>query len=213
MSIRVLIYEDDEDLRNSLVELLSEDSAFNVVGDFPQCTEVKEHVEEYVPDVVLMDIEMPGMSGIEGVKHIREVDKEAQILMTTVFDDSKLVFEALYAGANGYLLKKYIFKRLIDAIKDMLEGGAPMSPAIARMIINKMIINSPDKKKEEYQLTSREMDVLNSLAKGNSYKMIADDLTISIDTVRSHIRKIYSKLHVQSQGEAISKALREGLIK
>ena len=213
MSINVLIYEDDEYLRSSLVDLLSEEEPFNVVGDFPKCTDLREHVETYVPDVILMDIDLPEMSGIEGVKHIRKVDKEVHILMITVFDDSTLVFEALYAGANGYLLKKHIFKRLTDAIKDMLEGGAPMSPAIARMVISKMISNTPDKKKEEYQLTSREMDVLNSLAKGNSYKMIADDLGISIDTVRSHIRNVYVKLHVQSQGEAIGKAFREGLIK
>ncbi len=213
MSIRVLIYEDNKNLRISLVDLLSSDNEFTVVGDFPECTEVKNHIEAYLPDVVLMDIELPGINGIEGVKYIREVDKEVYVLVITVFDDSKLVFEALYAGANGYLLKKYIFERLINAIKDMLEGGAPMSPAIARMVINKMVDNTPDKKKEEYQLTPREMSVLTSLANGNSYKMIADDLSIRIDTVRSHIRNIYTKLHVQSQGEAISKAFREGLIK
>ena len=213
MSVRILIYEDNENLRSSLVSLLSREDEFTVVGDFPQCIAVKEHIEAYMPDVILMDIELPEMSGIEGVKKVRKVDSEIYILMITVFDDSTLVFDALYAGANGYLLKKYISGRLVNAIKDMLEGGAPMSPAIARMVINKMVRNTPDKKKEEYQLTSREMDVLTSLAKGNSYKMIADELIISIETVRSHIKNVYTKLHVQSQGEAISKALREGLIK
>lgn len=212
MSVKILIYEDNEDLRGSLVSLLSREEAFTVAGDFPKCTAVKEHVKTYCPDVVLMDIDLPEMKGIEGVKHIREVDQDVHILMITVFDDNTSVFEALYAGANGYLLKKYILERLIDAIKDLLEGGAPMSPAIARMVINKMMRNTPAKAVQDYQLTRREMDVLTSLAKGNSYKMIADDLIISLETVRSHIKSVYAKLHVQSQGEAISKALREGLI-
>lgn len=212
MSIRILIYEDNEDLRSSLVSLLSREDNFTVVGDFPQCTAVKTHIEAHTPDVILMDIELPEMTGIEGVKEIRSVDNTIYILMITVFDDNTSVFEALYAGANGYLLKKYISERLINAIKDMLDGGAPMSPAIARMVINKMVRNTTGKKAKKYQLTPREMDVLASLAKGNSYKMIADDLIISIETVRSHIKNVYGKLHVQSQGEAISKALREGLI-
>ncbi|MEM9686194.1 MAG: response regulator transcription factor [Bacteroidota bacterium] len=213
MSVRILIYEDNEKLRDSLVSLLSDEDRFTIVGDFPKCTAVKEHIEKFFPDVVLMDIDLPEMNGIEGVKHIREIDKVVCILMITVFDDNTSVFEALYAGANGYLLKKYIFEKLAGAIKDMLEGGAPMSPVIARMVIDKMVTNTSGKKREEYRLTSREMDVLTSLAKGNSYKMIADDLIISIETVRWHIKNVYSKLHVQSQGEAISKALREGLIK
>ncbi len=213
MSIKILIYEDNEDLRSSLVSLFYLEGGFIIVGDFPECTDVKVHLEQYRPDVILMDIDLPGISGIEGVKKIREVDKEIHILMITVFDDNTSVYEALYAGANGYLLKKNISKRLINAIKDMLEGGVPMSPAIARLIVNKMILDPAAKTVEDYQLTSREMDVLVSLAKGNSYKMIADDLAISIGTVRSHIKNVYHKLHVQSQGEAISKALREGLIK
>lgn len=213
MSVKILIYEDNEKLREALVNLLSDEVTFTVVGDFPKCTAVKTHIDEFFPDVVLMDIELPGMNGIEGVKHIREIDKEVCILMITVFDDNTSVFEALYAGANGYLLKKNIFEKLTGAIEDMREGGAPMSPAIARMVIDKMVMNTPEKKKEEYQLTPREMDVLASLAKGNSYKMIADDLIISIETVRWHIKNVYGKLHVQSQGEAIGKAFREGLIK
>ncbi len=212
MSVRILIYEDNEDLRSSLVSLLSREKEFAVVGNFPKCTAVKDHIEEYTPDVILMDIELPEITGIEGVKRIREVTNEIHILMITVFDDSTSVFDALYAGANGYLLKKYISERLVGAIKDMLDGGAPMSPAIARMVINKMMLTTTAKVPEDYQLTPREMDVLNSLAKGNSYKMIADDLIISVETVRSHIKNVYTKLHVQSQGEAISKALREGLI-
>ena len=212
MNIRILIYEDNEELRNSLVSLLSAEKTFTVVGDFPQCKEVKQHIKRYRPDVVLMDIELPEMNGIEGVKHIRAINKEVHILMITVFDDNTSVFDALYAGANGYLLKKYISERLINAIKDMLDGGSPMSPAIARMVLNKIMQNKT-KAAKDYELTPREMEVLTSLAKGNSYKMIADELIIGIETVRSHIKNVYAKLHVQSQGEAISKALREGLIK
>ncbi len=212
MNIRILIYEDNEELRSSLVSLLSAEEIFTIAGDFPQCKDVKYHIKKYRPDVVLMDIELPEMNGIEGVKYIRTVSKEVHILMITVFDDNTSVFDALYAGANGYLLKKYISERLINAIKDMLDGGSPMSPAIARMVLNKMMLHKT-KEAKDYELTPREMDVLNSLAKGNSYKMIADDLIIGIETVRSHIKNVYAKLHVQSQGEAISKALREGLIK
>ena len=212
MSITILIYEDNEDLRSSLVNLLYLEDGFTIAGDFPECTDVKAHLAQYQPDVILMDIELPGINGIEGVKKIREVDDKVHILMITVFDDNTSVYEALYAGANGYLLKKYISERLVNAIKDMLEGGIPMSPAIARLIVNKMIPHPAAKSMQDYQLTLREMEVLISLAKGNSYKMIASDLAISIGTVRSHIKNVYHKLHVQSQGEAISKALREGLI-
>lgn len=212
MQTKILIYEDNDELRASLVSLLTREKDFEVVGDFPDCLDVESHILEYRPRVVLMDIDLPGCTGIEGVKKIRAVDTEVFILMITVFDDTQSVYQALYAGANGYLLKKYISERLTAAIHDVLEGGAPMSPAIARLIIDAIQHKGTPKEITDYNLTPREVEVLVSLAKGNSYKMVADDLIISIETVRTHIKNIYSKLHVQSQGEAISKALREGLI-
>ncbi|WP_299434579.1 response regulator transcription factor [uncultured Aquimarina sp.] len=212
MRTNVLIYEDNENLRHSLVELLSREKEFNVIGDYPNCLKVETELQKLHPDVVLMDIDLPEINGIEAVKKIRANNTKVHILMLTVFDDTTSVFDALYAGANGYLLKKYVSTRLIDAIKDVLEGGSPMSPGIARLIINDIQQKGAPKSAIDYNLTPREIDVLISLAKGNSYKMVADDLTISIETVRSHIKNVYDKLHVQSQGEAISKALREGLI-
>jgi len=212
MSVKILIYEDNEDLRASLVGLLGREKEFEIVGDFPNCEKVQYHLGKHKPDVVLMDIDLPGMTGIEGVKQIRELDTEVLILMITVFDDNTSVYDALYAGANGYLLKKYITERLSTAIRDVLDGGAPMSPAIARLVVNNIKKKPIPRALEDYKLTPREIEVLVSLSKGNSYKMVADDLSISIETVRSHIKHVYDKLHVQSQGEAIAKALREGLI-
>jgi DNA-binding NarL/FixJ family response regulator len=212
MQTKILIYEDNEELRASLVSLLSRKKEFIVAGDFHDCYDVEEHVLKYQPHVILMDIDLPEINGIEGVKKIRAVDARVLILMITVFDDTNFVYQALYAGANGYLLKKHISERLTAAILDVLEGGAPMSPAIARLIIDAIQQKGVPKEISEYNLTPREVQVLISLAKGNSYKMVAAELNISIETVRSHIKNIYGKLHVQSQGEAISKALREGLI-
>jgi len=211
--IKIVIYEDNEELRASLVHLLRRHPAFAVVGDFSHCRAVERHLGTLRPDVILMDIDLPGSNGIEGVRKIRTVDNRVHILMITVFDDNASVYEALYAGANGYLLKKYIADRLVTAIHDALEGGSPMSPAIARMIIDNIVLREIPKAVCDYNLSPREVDVLISLANGNSYKMVADDLHISVETVRSHIKNIYSKLHVQSQSEAISKALREGLIR
>lgn len=212
MEVKILMYEDNDNLRESLVGLLTRENEFSVVGDFPFCDKIETHIEKLKPDVVLMDIDLPGINGIEGVKKIRAVNMEIKILMVTVFDDNPRVYEALYAGANGYLLKKYISERLVLAIWDVMEGGAPMSPAIARLIINNITKKGIQKTVEDYKLSPREIDVLVSLSKGNSYKMVADNLCISIETVRSHIKKVYDKLHVHSQGEAIGKALREGLI-
>ena len=212
MDVNVLIYEDNESLRNSLIALLSREKGFHIVGDYPECTDLENHLLNLDPSVILMDIDLPEMNGIDGVKKIRSINTMVHILMLTVFDDTPSVYDALYAGANGYLLKKHISTRLVTSIKDILEGGSPMSPAIARLIIDSIKQKGIPKSTKDYNLTSREIDVLVSLAKGNSYKMIAEDLTISLDTVRTHIKHVYEKLHVQSQGEAIGKALREGLI-
>lgn len=211
MPVRIVIYEDNINLRESLVNLLALTGEYDVVASYPQCSGVDEQIKEFKPDVVLMDIDMPGMNGIEAVKRIRLFDSAVQIIMLTVFDDNTHVFEAMYAGANGYLLKKYVSDKLIHSIREVLDGGAPMSPSIARMVITNMQKTVPAVA-NDYQLTNREKEILQLLSKGNSFKMIAAELCISLDTVRTHIKKIYDKLHVCSQIEAVSKAINEKLV-
>jgi DNA-binding NarL/FixJ family response regulator len=209
MAIGILIYEDNTSLRESLNTLLTLSQNYMVLGAFEECSNVSKQVEEMKPEVILMDIDLPGISGIEAVKHIRRVNKEVQIIMLTIFDDNTHVYDALYAGANGYLLKKYISDKLVNSIEEVLQGGAPMSPSIARMVILHMHETTAG---NDYQLTVREKEILHSLSKGNSFKLIAAELGISLETVRTHIKHIYDKLHVQSQIEAVSKAITERLI-
>jgi len=206
----ILLYEDNSNLRESVCSLLNLTERYKVPGSFADCSSLESQVRDLAPDVILMDIDMPGMNGIEAVKKIRTFNKEVQIIMLTVFDDNEHVFMALYAGANGYLLKKDISDKLIDAIAEILQGGAPMSSAIARMVINNM--QQPQQAKDDYKLTNREKEILQLLSKGNSFKMIAAILYISIDTVRTHTKHIYDKLHVNSQIEAVGKAINEKLV-
>jgi DNA-binding NarL/FixJ family response regulator len=210
MKNRVLVYEDNERLRDSIVSMLDFSDDFGPVCAYANCISVEQQIKEFEPGIILMDIDMVEMSGIEAVKLIRRFNTDVQILMITIFEDSQNVFEAICAGANGYLLKKYISNKLISAMKECLEGGAPMSPSIARMVVGKM--HNHLAPKPDYALTERETETLKSLAQGNSYKMIADELSISIDTVRTHIKRIYEKLHVHSQTEAIVKAIRENIV-
>jgi len=210
MKLSVLIYEDNPLLRESVSTMIQSNRDLNLQAAFENVLNVEAEIKSYNPDFILMDIDMPGMSGIEAVQKIRKFNTKVPIVMLTVFDDNSHVFEALQAGASGYLLKKHISTKLFDAIQEVLEGGAPMSPSIARMVLASMqqkpAIENP------YQLTAREKEILTSLSKGNSYKMIASEFDISIDTVRTHIKKIYEKLHVHSQTEAVSKALNEKLV-
>jgi DNA-binding NarL/FixJ family response regulator len=210
MKLSVLIYEDNPLLRESVSIMIQSNNSFKLAGAFENVLNVEADVKSYKPDFILMDIDMPGMSGIEAVQKIRKFNTQIPIIMLTVFDDNSHVFEALQSGASGYLLKKHISIKLFDAIQEVLDGGAPMSPSIARMVLAsmqlKLAIENP------YQLTPREKEILTSLSKGNSYKLIASEFAISIDTVRTHIKKIYEKLQVHSQTEAVSKAIHEKLV-
>jgi DNA-binding NarL/FixJ family response regulator len=209
MPTKILIYDDNRDLREGICHLLRLREEYEVVGEFGDAVNVAAEVSALKPDVILMDIEMPGITGVEAVKKIRKIDRNAQIIMLTVFDDQGHIFEALQSGANGYLLKRNASDRLVQSIEEVLSGGAPMSPSIARLIISEMQFRKPQ---EDYQLSGREKEILKSLSTGNSFKLIASDLQISLETVRTHIKKIYEKLQVHSQVEAVSKALNEKLV-
>jgi DNA-binding NarL/FixJ family response regulator len=211
MATGIIIFEDNTALRESLENLLQLSGLYEVMAAKPDANNAEALVLAYQPGVVLMDIDMPGVTGVDAVKAIRAVDKNVQIIMLTVFDDHEHVFDALSAGANGYLLKKYISEKLLSAISEVLEGGAPMSPSVARMIIDKMQLQSSPAK--NYKLTAREKEVLQLLADGNSFKMIAAAINLSLDTVRTHIKHIYDKLHVHSQVEAVRKGLHERIVK
>lgn len=209
MPVKILIYEDNETLRSGLIGLLELTAEYKVMGAYGNCSEVEKHLAQLRPDVVLMDIEMPEVNGLEGIRRIRKIDDSLKIIVLTVFDDSKNVFDAVYAGANGYLLKKTVSKRIFEAIEEALAGGAPMSAAIANTVLKLLAGKRPEK---DYLLTIREREILASLVDGNSYKMIGTELDISLETVKTHIKNVYDKLQVHSQTEAVSKALREKIV-
>ncbi len=202
--IRILIYEDNKSLREALCFLLEATPGFQVAGAYEDCTAILRQVKELEPDVLIMDIDMPHLSGIEAVKLIRPKFSEVNILMLTVFDDDDRVFEALKAGATGYLLKKTPPARILESIREIYNGGAPMSPSIARRVILNLH-TTPLHVEEMARLTGRELEILQLLAEGKSTKMIADSCFIAHDTVRTHIKRIYEKLQVHSVTEAIAK--------
>ena len=210
--IKILIYEDSSQLREGLTMLLNGSDGFEVVGAYRNCNQVEDEVSAWKPDVILMDIDMPGTNGIEGLKRIREIDNEVKILMLTVFDDNKNVFEAIKGGASGYLLKKTPPSKLIEYIIDAYNGGAPMTSSIAAQVLQMFSNVQRTTSGEQYNLSDREKQVLQLLVSGYSYKMIAAEMFISIDTVRSHIKKIYEKLHVASLTEVVAKAINQRIV-
>ena len=207
---KVLIYEDNPQLREGLSLLINGTIGFEVLATFKNCNYVVDEVEAFKPDVVLMDIDMPGTNGIAGLKKIREHNTDVKVLMLTVFDDNKNVFEAIKSGANGYILKKTPPAKLLEYIEEAQSGGAPMTSSIATQVL-KMFAQIQHPATEEYNLSEREKAVLQLLVNGYSYKMISAELFIAIDTVRSHIKKIYEKLHVNSKSEAVAKAFKNNL--
>ena len=211
MNIRVTIFEDNNSLRNGLFQLVNGSEGFTCVGAFEDCLDVLKNIEDTKPDVILMDIEMPGINGIEAVRILREKYPVVKILMQTIFEESDKIFQSILAGASGYILKNTSPSRILDFIKETYEGGAPMSPSVATKVL-KMVGQQPVEKNSSFNLSDREKEILSCLVKGMSYKLIADACFISIDTVRGHIRNIYEKLHVHSKGEAIAAAIKDRIV-
>lgn len=211
--IKVAIVEDSNTIREGLKLLIDGTEGYECVGAYVKCEEFLSEIKKLEVDVILMDIDLPGMSGIDGIKKIKDISSDYIILVLTVYDENEVVFEALCSGASGYLVKKTPPAKLLDAIKDAYEGGAPMTSNIARKVVDFFQNSKPVKSgNEKITLTKREKEVLGGLVEGNSYKAISDNLHISVETVRFHFRNIYKKLHVHSQSEAVVKALKEGLI-
>ena len=209
--VRVSIYEDNAKLRDLLELLIGHTEGFAISGSYPDCNKVKDDIKRDHPDVVIMDIDMPGRSGLEGVQLIKEVDVNVRVVMHTVFDDDDRLFTCLTNGADGYLLKKDSWAHLVNAIREVYEGGAPMSPGIANRVL-KAFRQSKQTPKNDYHITDREHQVLELLARGFSYRMIGIEFSISPETVKRHLKNIYQKLHVQCGPEAVAKAIRERII-
>lgn len=211
MDIKVVIYEDNGALRETLSHLIKGSGLLTFAGAYPDCRNILENCANDRPDVIVMDIEMPGCSGIEATRIVKDHFPEINVMMLTVFEDRDKIFDALCAGATGYLLKKSSAIQIIEAITDLANGGSPMSGEIARKVLE--FFTRPEfDKKNQYTLSEREIDILHCLVKGDSYKMIADHCFISIGTVRCHINSIYRKLAVNSKSEAVIKAIKERLV-
>ena len=212
MNIRVVIFEDNKSLRLGLYQLINGSDGFSCAGAFEDCLDLIKNIEDTKPDVVLMDIEMPEINGIEAVRMLKEKFPELKILMQTIFEDSEKIFQSILAGASGYILKTTSPTRILDFIKETYEGGAPMSPSVATKVMKMLVQHSPFVKINSFNLSEREKEILSCLVNGMSYKLIADACFISIDTVRGHIRNIYEKLHVHSKGEAVAKAIKSNIV-
>jgi DNA-binding NarL/FixJ family response regulator len=203
---KIVVFEDNMGRQEALTLLLENQDDLELIGLFENCENVIDQLKDLNPDLVLMDIDMPSVNGIEGAKIIRDNFPSVTILMQTIFEDEENIFNAIQAGAHGYILKSTTPAKLLEAIKETLEGGAPMSPLIAKKVVDVFRNSNSKANKHELQsLTEKEKQILSFLAKGLSYKLIASECGLSYHTVNSHIKKIYEKLHVNSALEAVSK--------
>lgn len=212
MHIKVIVVEDNKTIREGLSFIIDATEGMQTLATFSNIEDYLEKLPNLMPDIILMDIGLPGKNGIEGVRETIKIIPDATILMQTVYEDSDRIFDAICAGASGYLLKKTPPQKIIDAITEAHSGGSPMSSSIARKIVTFLQNKEIKSNNPEILLTEREKEILSELTKGNSYKMIADTLNLSIDTIRYHITKIYKKLHVHNQSEAVAITIKKNLI-
>jgi len=208
--IRIAIFEDNNDLRDSLAMIIESVPEFHLAGSFSNAARLILKIEQSKPDVVLMDINMPGLSGIEAVAQIHQQYPSIKIMMQTIFEEDDKVFASLCAGASGYILKNTPPERVLQAIREVAEGGAFFTPSIARKVLSNFQLHQATP--EYINLSDREKEILQHLVHGLSYKIIADKCFISFETVHSHVKKIYEKLHVNSKAEAVAKAIRNRLV-
>ena len=210
--VRVAIFEDNRSLCEGLAAMIGGTPGFQCVGAFPNCNNLLKNVTQVKPDVILMDIEMPGINGIEAVAMIKDEYPEMKILMETIFDDDEKIFSSICAGAEGYILKHTPPVEILEAISEIYEGGSPMTPSIANRVL-KMVKEKPAlNAKESFDLSTREKEILLCLVKGMSYKMVSETCFISIETVNVHIKNIYRKLQVHSKSEAVAKAIKRRIV-
>lgn len=210
MAYNLIIYDDNDRLRHTLEALLTESSGFVVKASFSNCDHAIEQIRQNYPELIIMDIDMPGIGGISGVSLIKEIFPEIKIVMHTVFEDDEKIFDSLCAGADGYLLKSTNPLKLVQSLHELMEGGASMSPFIAQRVLR--FFRESKKINHQFNLTKRELEVLSWLVKGHSYKMISQQCQISIDTVKKHLQNIYHKLHVSCATEAVAKAIMHKII-
>ena len=203
---KVVVIEDNKTLNNAFVTIIENSTSFCVTGNYYNCEDAIQNLKKDAPDIILMDIKLPGLNGVQGTRKIKKLKPKIDIIIITVFENSETVFDALCAGATGYLTKSTTSLKLIDALNEVTKGGAPMSINIAKMVVSSF------KKTIHVDLTEREHEVLTYLAKGKSYRSIAEILFISQNTIKFHIKNIYDKLQVKSKEEAIQKANKENLI-
>jgi DNA-binding NarL/FixJ family response regulator len=206
----VAIVEDLRDIREGLAQLINATPGYRCTGVYASMEEAIEKIPHNLPDLVLSDIGLPGMDGISGIAILKARFPELLILMLTVYDDNERIFDALCAGACGYLLKKTPWPKLVDALREAVDGGSPMSPEVARRVINLFREIKPPKE-ATYELTPHEVRLLRMLVEGHSYKTAANELHVSVNTIKFHLRHIYEKLQVHTKSEAVAKALRHGL--
>jgi DNA-binding NarL/FixJ family response regulator len=207
---KVAIIEDQREIREGLCRLISSTPGYRCAGIYASMEEALDKISHNLPDLVLSDIGLPGMDGIHGIRLLKERHPSLTILMLTVYDDNERIFDALCAGASGYLLKKTPWAKLVEALKEAVEGGSPMSPEVARRVISVFREIKPPKE-ADYELTPHETRLLRMLVEGHSYKTAAAQLNVSVNTIKFHLRHIYDKLQVHTKSEAVAKALRHGL--